>query len=97
MYSNKTIARYGEAKSTPGGTGIYFDGESFNEYLQSFLQGKTPAKSRASVEQLMKEYGVEDLPEEESEVDDDNEQDRRATEDLAEEDELEEDEGTESE
>ena len=63
MYGNKTILRHGQSRRD-GGNGIYFDGDSFAEWLNAQKTG-TPGQGRTkvNVNALVNEYDTDEDPE----------------------------------
>jgi hypothetical protein len=58
MYGNKTIERYGKPRRE-GGDGIMFVGDSFKQWLDAQLEGRTSTRSRVNVKALLAEYTAE--------------------------------------
>jgi hypothetical protein len=84
MYSNKTIKRHGSAKSA-GGSGVMFDGESFNEWLQAQLRGTGTTRRSSDFGSLLAEYTGELSDEDVSDEvgDEEDEEDEDSAEDIA--------------
>jgi hypothetical protein len=56
MYGNKTITRFGTPKRE-GGQGVYFEGDSFNEWLEAYMSGDAPKTGgKVNVNALIAEY-----------------------------------------
>jgi hypothetical protein len=81
MYSNKSIARYGEAKSA-GGTGVMFVGDSFYAWLQTQLRGTGVVRSRGNLGALLAEY-VTDIDDEDLADEPTDDEDADSPEDIA--------------